>query len=156
MLLWSFAGWSAVGDLQPRPPTKPGLFIQLLGPISALRSISVAPATPPFRTPGGSTINVEGTTFLKVVLDGLTGDGPSVDTDVVAPAEPTSVGPGRQFVTPPVLELRRLANVAGRQTWIVGLDRPVCLGTALLNGFITKGQAPGDNVIFLELDRVGG
>jgi hypothetical protein len=157
MIMWSFGGWPAGGDMTPKPPSERGLFLSLLEPVSSLPGLTVAPFAPPFRTPNGTAVKLAGAVFLKVVLDGVTGHEGVYNTDVVAASvRPPPKGIGQQFVEAPVLELRRLARIGSKETWIVGLDGPVCLRPLLFHQDITQEQIPGDNVLFLELDPAGG
>ncbi len=115
--------------------------------IETVRGISIAPTEPPFTTGTGHDVKVRGTAFLKVTLRGLTRS--TYPEDLVRGH--ITHGPGGPSIDPPVVEMRKIRG-GTTETWIVGLDHPVCLTVTTSHETGYGSDDPGANSVFIHLD----
>lgn len=91
------------------------------GNSAATPDIEIRPAEPPFtRDPSGLPLQVAGTAFLTIVLQG----GTALDADYNPTFEgPFDVAPAGS----PIVEVRRAGDFEAVSSWVVGLDGPPCV-----------------------------
>jgi hypothetical protein len=88
---------------------------------AATPDVEIRPATPPFMMdPSGLPLEVAGTAFLTIVLQG----GTALDADY----KPTFDGPfDASPAGGPIVEVRRAGDFEAVSSWVVGLDGPPCV-----------------------------
>lgn len=91
------------------------------GNVAATPDIEIRPAEPPFtRDPSGLPLQVAGTAFLVIVLQG----GTALDADY----NPTFEGPfDANPAGSPIVAVRRAGDFEAVSSWVVGLDGPPCV-----------------------------
>jgi len=98
------------------------------GNVAAVPQVEIHPGTPPFtRDPSGLPLDVAGSAYLVITLQG----GTALDESY----EPTFEGPFD--VTPggsPIIEMKRAGDFEAVSSWIVGLDGPPCVRILPLDG----------------------
>ncbi len=91
------------------------------GNVAAIPEVQVRPAAPPFtKDPSGLPLDVAGTAFVTITLQG----GTALDDDFV----PTYEGPFD--ATPsgsPIVDVRRAGDFEAVSSWVVGLDGAPCV-----------------------------
>jgi hypothetical protein len=91
------------------------------GNVTATPDVEIRPAEPPFtRDPSGLPLEVAGTAFLAIVLQG----GTALDADY----NPTFEGPfDADPAGSPIVEVRRAGDFEAVSSWVVGLAGPPCV-----------------------------
>ena len=91
------------------------------GNVAAIPQVAIRPGTPPFtRDPSGLPLDVAGTAFLVVTLQG----GTALDEEY----NPTFEGPfDARLDGGPIVEVRRAGDFEAVSSWVVGLDGAPCV-----------------------------
>jgi len=91
------------------------------GNVAAIPQVEVRPATPPFtKDPSGLPLDVAGTAFVVIVLQG----GTALDEDYSPTYEgPFDFSPGGS----PIVEIRRAGDFEAVSSWVVGLTGLPCV-----------------------------
>ena len=91
------------------------------GNVAAIPQVEVRPGTPPFtRDPSGLPLDVAGTAFLVITLDG----GTALDEYFNPVFEgPFDVTPGGN----PIVEVGRAGDFEAVSSWVVGVSGPPCV-----------------------------
>jgi hypothetical protein len=91
------------------------------GNVAAIPSVEIRPGTPPFtRDPSGLPLDVAGTAFLVIVLQGGTALDGSYNPTFEGPFDYTPAGS-------PIVDVRRAGDFEAVSSWVVGLDGPPCV-----------------------------
>ena len=127
-------------------------------PLDTVKRIQIEPAEPPFRTSTGTRVNVAGSVFFLLTIEGLTKPTP-VD-DRMVPGKHTP--PYLPTVGLPIAEMRRLTKPAygspnagpGRKStevWVIGMTGPSCIRVRTARESYT--DELGDNALVVAFDH---
>jgi len=134
------------------------LFMLFPHGLDTVQRILIEPAQPPFRTSAGTRVNVAGSAFFRLTIDGLTKPTPVDDRMVAGKHAP----PYLPTVSLPIAEMRRLWKPAYRspivgpgrhstEVWAIGLSGPSCIRVRTARDGYTADE-PGDNVLIIHFD----
>ena len=127
-------------------------------PLDTVKRIQIEPAEPPFRTSTGTRVNVAGSAFFRLTIEGLTRPTPVNDRMVADKHTP----PYFPTVGLPVEEMRRLRKPInaspnagpGRnstEVWVIGVTGPSCIRVRTARQSYT--DEPGDNALVVDFDH---
>ena len=94
---------------------------QPIGDVAAIPQVDVRPGTPPFtKDPSGLPLDVAGTSFVVITLQGGTALDESYNPTFEGPFDVTPGGS-------PIVDVRRAGDFEAVSSWVVGLDGSPCV-----------------------------
>jgi hypothetical protein len=122
-----------------------GLYLILSEAVADLDHIMIEPTHPPFHNAAGHTVEVSGSSFLRLAIRGLEYDQSAVHLPS------TQLGPGSGGVVPPITAIEQIQRSGIEHVWIIGLESPVCLTVRTSYDTVDGSKPASDNVVFIGL-----